>query len=650
MKQYRTISQKIQKYLLTIILGFFIIMIFGISSNLSRKFEWWFDKACESKVVDVSHHIKELVEYYDFGSIEGILKLEVEETSELNFLKFNYGSDFKDEFKYGEIDSGPFAEFEIEIEINNEKYGLLLGQFDKSLLIMKKNQFVLTMIIALALLLLVLFFVVKTLLSKLLSKPLINLKNDINEVTKGNFDVELNYTSNDEVGALTDSFKLMMKELQDKNEYTSSLLNSTQAGVALINAETHKIEYVNPVAAEMIGLDENEIVGSICHKFICPSQIGECPISDKDLSVDNSEKVLITASGEELSILKTVKQISIGNKDLLIETFIDITEMKQLQEQISKNEKKYHTMFQNSPASIIMTNADGIIIDINDRVAEWLGYDAKPIIGKRVLELPFLTKQSRRKMVEEYKKRAAGNDRSDYELSFIAKDSRVHIGSVLVNTLRDDQQKIQGEIITILDITDEKNANDQMVKNEKKFKELFENSNDAIFIHTIDDEKILAVNKRAEEVTGYSREELLTMTAIDLSVEETSGDHNSLINNDTLHIETNFKKKDGTIIWVDISARVIDRNENVAQGVVRDITEERRTQQFIKEQEKKFRTMFNSVSDAIYLIKDDKIIDCNTATVKLFGMRSKEEFLNTDPKDLSPYTQPDGSNSYDKIV
>jgi len=125
MKQYRTISQKIQKYLLTIILGFFIIMIFGISSNLSRKFEWWFDKACESKVVDVSHHIKELVEYYDFGSIEGILKLEVEETSELNFLKFNYGSDFKDEFKYGEIDSGPFAEFEIEIEINNEKYGLL---------------------------------------------------------------------------------------------------------------------------------------------------------------------------------------------------------------------------------------------------------------------------------------------------------------------------------------------------------------------------------------------------------------------------------------------------------------------------------------------------------------------------------------------
>lgn len=68
------------------------------------------------------------------------------------------------------------------------------------------------------------------------------------------------------------------------------------------------------------------------------------------------------------------------------------------------------------------------------------------------------------------------------------------------------------------------------------------------------------------------------------------------------------------------------------------------------ESEEVFRRLFEDMNNPILLLKDGSFIDCNAATLKLLGYRSKEEFLNCRPAEISPERQPDGRPSTEKAA
>ena len=72
-------------------------------------------------------------------------------------------------------------------------------------------------------------------------------------------------------------------------------------------------------------------MGKVCHTYICPAQVGACPITDKGQTVDNAERVLLTVSGESIPILKTVVPVELDGRQHLLESFLDISELKKLQ-------------------------------------------------------------------------------------------------------------------------------------------------------------------------------------------------------------------------------------------------------------------------------------------------------------------------------
>ncbi len=106
-------------------------------------------------------------------------------------------------------------------------------------------------------------------------------------------------------------------------------MNSILTGVVLIDAETHEIIDANPLAAKLIGLPKEEIVGKVCHEFICPAEKGKCPISDLGQIVDQSERMLIKGDGKGIPVLKTVTPTKWQGRQYFVESFIDITERKQ---------------------------------------------------------------------------------------------------------------------------------------------------------------------------------------------------------------------------------------------------------------------------------------------------------------------------------
>jgi PAS domain S-box-containing protein len=119
------------------------------------------------------------------------------------------------------------------------------------------------------------------------------------------------------------------QETKQREAQQKEILEAVPAGIILIDPATHKIADVNPTAARLFGAPKDSIIGSVCHQFICPAAVGSCPITDLGKSVDNAERVLLTADGTSRLILKSASKITLEGHAYLLESFIDVVEAKQ---------------------------------------------------------------------------------------------------------------------------------------------------------------------------------------------------------------------------------------------------------------------------------------------------------------------------------
>ncbi len=131
-------------------------------------------------------------------------------------------------------------------------------------------------------------------------------------------------------------YKQAEQALRESEERLRTMLNFLQIGIIVIDAETRIITDVNPAAVEMIGVPQEEIVGHVCHTFICPDRDGQCPIIDLGQTVDGAERMLLRANGERIPIIKTVTPVTLGGREQLIESFVDITERKRIEDALQQ--------------------------------------------------------------------------------------------------------------------------------------------------------------------------------------------------------------------------------------------------------------------------------------------------------------------------
>ncbi len=133
--------------------------------------------------------------------------------------------------------------------------------------------------------------------------------------------------------------KKLEQAFKESSERLQVLWDNARVGLLVIEASSRRIFDVNIVAARMIGIPKEQIIGKICHQFICPSQEHNCPICDLGQTADNSEKVLVRADGKQTPILKSVASVKLGGREYLLESFVDISERKNFEaERLRLNE------------------------------------------------------------------------------------------------------------------------------------------------------------------------------------------------------------------------------------------------------------------------------------------------------------------------
>ncbi|MCM1988761.1 PAS domain-containing sensor histidine kinase [Oceanirhabdus seepicola] len=175
-----------------------------------------------------------------------------------------------------------------------------------------------------------------------------------------------------------------------------------------------------------------------------------------------------------------------------------------------------------------------------------------------------------------------------------------------------------------------------LIESENKFKELFNNANDAIFLHGLtEDGKLdhfIEVNDAACKKFGYTKKEFSSMTPYDIVPREFYDKELCILkkdkDNSNVTLEFPFITKGGIALNMEVNAHVFYLNgEKVVSATVRDITKCKKNEKKLKESEESYRQLVNFFPDAICVHKNGKIIFGNDGVLDLFGVKSKEEIL-----------------------
>ncbi len=142
------------------------------------------------------------------------------------------------------------------------------------------------------------------------------------------------------------------RELTNALKTTQSILEGMPFGVTIIGRDK-RIRRANIAAQKMFGKTEEELIGKECHQYICPALQNKCPILDLNQEVDRSEKTVLGPNGELIPVLKSVLPVEINGEEVLLEAFVDISELKEVQRKLElsmEEEEQANTRLQEQTA------------------------------------------------------------------------------------------------------------------------------------------------------------------------------------------------------------------------------------------------------------------------------------------------------------
>ncbi len=186
---------------------------------------------------------------------------------------------------------------------------------------------------------------------------------------------ELAYLSgSDELATVSRKIGVMVASLRESRGFLSTMLDSLDAGVVLIDPQNCRVVEANSRAARLAGVPEEQVVGRSCLGLFCAPHIAACPFLAGDIRPgEPAVRVLEGPDGAGRSILKTVTRVFREGKEYLLETFLDVTEHERTKQALAESELLYRTVFMNSGAASLLLNEQGIGTMANEGFYELTG-------------------------------------------------------------------------------------------------------------------------------------------------------------------------------------------------------------------------------------------------------------------------------------
>jgi PAS domain S-box-containing protein len=453
------------------------------------------------------------------------------------------------------------------------------------------------------------------------------------------------------IGTHTDISEL--KKLKEEKEYLLSQLQlefeRMPIGMIILNPD-FTIKEWNPTAEKIFGYNKEEATNKKIHELITPPEMrSEIARHFRELikkkETQKSTERNITKDGRLILCewYNTPLYDSKGEYNGLMSMVIDVTEIKRKEEEVVRNRELLNQILETSPVGIISVNQNGIITFANEAAQTILSVNKDNLVNKNCHsdELAFYTAEGERLEESELPFNIVKTSGAVIRNNLYGYKSAEGFKILSVNStpLKSPDNEFEGVVCTIEDITERYKIENALKESEKKFRILFIDNPHPMWIYDVETMKFVEVNDSAVFHYGYSREEFLNMTIADIRPEEDVPYLIRSVREDTeptqRHRGWRHRKKDGTIIYVEISSHALPYtlggNYRLVMSI--DITDQYLAEKALQENEEKFRILTETTSSAIFIYQGKKFVYLNPYTEIMTGY-SKEELMGMEIWDI----------------
>lgn len=385
------------------------------------------------------------------------------------------------------------------------------------------------------------------------------------------------------------------KAINNASALHTAILDSLAEVVIAVDIDLN-ILFWNKYSENFLGWSSSETIGkdiSSLLKLDAFDGITREAIRENLLNGNNffGEYKVVCKSGEQKVLIFSFSPfVNLKNElEAIVCLASDYTEQKKFEEILKSHENQYRKLFELSPSCILVLNDKGIILDVNDTFCRVLGYEKEEILTNEFKS--FLEEDINCNIDEIIKKVLEGQD-FFREIRTLNKSSSYSNLEYIITKFSDETV-----LAVANDISLKKEAENDL-REYKYFLETVLSSIDVGVLVTIPETRIIVeVNKTAEEIFGYSKQEFISKTTEFLYPDQTAyiNSYNigleQLKKNGYLNFENIYRKKDGSEFISEIYSKPIYKNGKIKYlvTVIRDITKQKEAElELIKAKEKAF--------------------------------------------------------------
>ncbi len=301
-------------------------------------------------------------------------------------------------------------------------------------------------------------------------------------------------------------------------------------------------------------------------------------------------------------------------------TALDITEAKRTETVLRSSEERYRGLVELAVDGILLGSPEGVVTEANQQFCAMTGLDRNQLIGKHISELPF-TRDSQHKTPFRFDLLQRGK-------TVISERTMSRVDGSQVFVEMRSKMMPDGSYQSILrDVSERKQTEDALRESEEKFAHAFSGTPDSLAISRVADGFFVEVNRGFCDLTGYSRDEALGKSSLDLGIWHDPVDRLRMYEAIERHgrcdnLEAVFRRKDGALRIGLLSARtIVIKDEPHLISITYDITRRKQDEADLE----RLKVAIEHAAEVIVVTDaDGNILYANPAFERITGYTVKE--------------------------